>query len=258
MATPASVDDYLVCRGMTKTYGHKTILDALNLNLQRGETLALMGRSGCGKSTLLKAIAGLEPLDAGEAELEGQVYIQRGTRKYRQQTVSSSIGIVFQQYKLFGNMRCAENIGLALRKVKGVGRISARQTIDETARLLGIADVLERYPDEVSGGQAQRVAIARALVLQPKVLLLDEVTSALDPESVIEVMDALGRLKHIEGSSTSMIVVTHHVGFASKFASRIGFIDAGKVVETHSAERFMKDCQSESARTFIKSMGRIS
>lgn len=208
------------------SYGAATILEKINLEVGKGEIVSLIGPSGSGKSTLLRVLIGLLPPVAGHVSIEGRKIDYRSKRDVRD--LRSRVAIVFQQYNLFQNMTVLENVTIAPTKVKKRDR---RDVEDEARRILakvGLADKLEHYPDELSGGQQQRVAIARALALRPEILLLDEVTSALDPELVNEVLDTV-RLLAAEGMT--MFIVSHEMAFVREVSSKVVFMADGNVVE---------------------------
>ncbi|MCG7505361.1 amino acid ABC transporter ATP-binding protein [Mesorhizobium retamae] len=217
----------------------------VDLQVKPAETLALCGPSGSGKSTLLRIMAGLERPDKGEVRLGG---LQVDRRALRSKALLGRIGFVFQQPALYPHMTALQNVTLALRLTRGLSHKEAEdRSLAELARV-GMEAKATALPATLSGGQQQRVAIARTLALEPQVLLLDEPTSALDPERIREVLDVLRRLA-LEG--TTMVVVTHELGFAREVARRVAFMDEGKIVELSDSRNFFKAPQTQRARTFL-------
>ncbi len=236
---------FLTVQGLAARYGAIDVLSGIDLSIARGEILALIGPSGSGKSTLLRTLVGLIRPHAGHVVLDEE-RIDYGS-KASLKRARDRFAIVFQQYNLFQNMTALRNVTIAPTIVKG----RARREVDEEARDLlakvGLSAKVGAYPDELSGGQQQRVAIARALALKPDVLLLDEVTSALDPELVTEVLDtirALGR----EGMT--MIIVSHEMGFVREVASRVAFMDQGKIVEIGKPDRIFDAPETDRLKDF--------
>lgn len=230
------------------------VLNDLALSVAPGETVAIIGRSGAGKSTLLRCICLLQQQAAGCASLDGIEYLKDGHSIMPAWQIRKQIVMVFQNYNLFPNMTALRNITLALEKVAGVSAAEAKSRAYEVAKALGIEAVLDRYPDSLSGGQAQRLALARAMVLQPKVLLLDEITSGLDPETIINVVQAVTELRNADSSgSLAIVLVTHLMHFAAEFADRICFLHDGKIQEDLPANRFFEDCKLSDTKTFVSS-----
>jgi polar amino acid transport system ATP-binding protein len=211
--------------GLHKSFGAVEVLRGIDLALDRHEVVCLIGASGSGKSTLLRCVNLLEPVDAGRIELLGDEITARGVNVNR---VRRRIGIVFQAFNLFPHMSVLGNVTLALRKVLGTPRARAEGEASELLARFGLADKRDEYPDRLSGGQQQRVAIVRALAMRPELLLLDEVTSALDPELVAEVLAVIRELA--EGGMT-MLIATHEMSFARDIADRVCFLDAGVILE---------------------------
>ena len=231
--------------GIDKTFGRQTVLKNCSLEVQRGETVVLIGPSGSGKSTLLRCVNMLSPADSGDVFFASQ-HISRGevpVHKLRQR-----IGMVFQNYELFSHLTAAENIMLAPMTVLGMNRTDARTLADNLLAKVRINERADHFPDELSGGQQQRVAIARALAMKPELMLYDEPTSALDPEMIREVLEVMAELS-AEGM-TSM-VVTHEMGFARKVANRVIFMDEGKIVEDRNKDDFFNNPESERAKDFL-------
>ena len=233
-------------RGLRKVYGGNVILDELNLDVHAHQTIALIGASGSGKSTLLRCIDLLEPVDDGVIELDGRDITDP---RVDADEVRSRIGIVFQAYNLFPHLRVLDNLTLAPRRVHRVPRDQAERDAVETLRRVGLADKAQSWPDELSGGQQQRVAIARALMTRPRLLLLDEVTSALDPELVGEV---LALLRDLRGQGITMLLATHEMAFARDAADEVVFLDAGRVHEAGPPEQVLDAPREERTRQFLR------
>ncbi|NNE13292.1 MAG: amino acid ABC transporter ATP-binding protein [Ilumatobacter sp.] len=212
-------------RGVEKRFGELTVLDGISLDVAESEVICLIGASGSGKSTLLRCINLLEPVDAGEIVLDGLDIAEPGLDP---DPIRRRIGMVFQSFNLFPHMTVAENIALAPRKV--LGRSSAASRVDALDLLgrLSLADKADDYPDRLSGGQQQRAAIARSLAMSPEVMLLDEITSALDPELVGEVLDVV---RDLRADGMTMLLATHEMGFAREIADRVCFLDCGRILE---------------------------
>jgi polar amino acid transport system ATP-binding protein len=215
----------LVLEDVHKSFGKLEVLRGIDLALADHEVVCLIGASGSGKSTLLRCVNLLEPIDAGRIVVRGAEITARGVDVNE---VRRGIGIVFQAFNLFPHMSVLENITLAPRKARGLSRLDAERHADELLARFGLADKREEYPDRLSGGQQQRVAIVRALAMQPSLMLLDEVTSALDPELVAEVLAVIRELA-LEGMT--MLIATHEMGFARDVANRVCFLDAGRILE---------------------------
>jgi polar amino acid transport system ATP-binding protein len=233
-------------RGLRKVYGASVVLDGLDLDVHAHRTVALIGASGSGKSTLLRCIDLLEPVDDGVVELDGRDVTDP---RVDADEVRSRIGIVFQAYNLFPHLRVLDNLTLAPRRVHGVPREQAEDEAVETLRRVGLADKARSWPDELSGGQQQRVAIARALVTRPRLLLLDEVTSALDPELVGEV---LGLLRDLGSEGRTMLLATHEMAFARDVADEVVFLDGGRVHEAGPPEQVLGAPREERTRQFLR------
>jgi polar amino acid transport system ATP-binding protein len=208
-----------------KSFGHLRVLDGVTLRVALGEIVAIIGRSGSGKSTLLRCINGLEPIQGGQIRVDGDLVNapKADLRKLRQK-----VGIVFQSYNLFPHLTVERNITLAPTVVKRIELSEAQAIAHQVLRQVGLEDKLHAYPDQLSGGQQQRVAIARSLAMQPKIMLFDEITSALDPELIGEVLRVLERLAR---QGMTMLVVTHEMGFARNVADRVVFMHAGRIWE---------------------------
>jgi len=233
-------------RGLRKVYGASVVLDGLNLDVHAHRTTALIGASGSGKSTLLRCIDLLEPVDDGVVLLDGRDVTDP---RVDADEVRSRIGIVFQAYNLFPHLRVLDNLTLAPRRVHGVPRERAEHDAVETLRRVGLAEKARSWPDELSGGQQQRVAIARALMTQPRLLLLDEVTSALDPELVGEVLELL---RDLGSEGMTMVLATHEMAFARDVADEVVFLDGGRVHEAGPPEQVLGAPRQERTRQFLR------
>ena len=235
----------LEIQGLHKTYGSTPVLDDINLTIHKGEVVVILGPSGCGKSTLLRCLNGLEVIQEGEIRFAGQSLSgkQVNWQEYRQK-----IGMVFQNYDLFPHMTVMENILLGPLQVQ---KRAKKEVLEQAQQLLDRVGLLSRkdsYPRQLSGGQKQRIAIVRALCMNPEIMLFDEVTAALDPEMVREVLDViLGLAKQ----GMTMVIVTHEMGFAQAVADRIVFIDAGKICEIAKPAEFFSKPQTERAQQFL-------
>ncbi len=237
---------HLAVSDVRAKYGALEVLKGVSFSMEKGEVLALVGPSGSGKSTVLRTLVGLTPVTSGQVEIHGDAIDYRGAASVR--AARDQMAIVFQQYNLFQNMTVFRNVTLAPIKIK---KRPADEVKEEAARLLamvGLADKRDAYPDELSGGQQQRVAIARALALRPEILLLDEVTSALDPELVNEVLDTIRRLAN-EGMT--MIIVSHEMAFVREVADKVVFMDQGEVIETGPPRELFDAPKSDRARNFF-------
>lgn len=230
---------------VNKFYGELHALKDVSLSVAQGEVMVILGPSGCGKSTLLRTINGLEPVQSGNFIIEGERIDQNFTdwRRIRQK-----IGMVFQSYELFDHLSVLHNIILGPMKVQNVPKEEAIALAREWLKIVGLADKENSYPKELSGGQKQRIAIVRSLVMKPKIMLFDEVTAALDPEIVREVLDVMLNLAK-EGQT--MLIVTHEMGFARAVADRIVFMDEGSIVEINEPEAFFTAPKSERAKKFL-------
>ena len=238
----------LSVRKLHKQYGNTTALQSLDLDLYKGEVIVLLGPSGCGKSTLLRCINGLEEHQGGEIAMEG---VGTFGKDVSWQAARQKVGMVFQSYELFAHMSVIDNILLGPLKVQKRSRAEAEAQADKLLERVGLADRKNAYPRELSGGQKQRIAIVRALCLNPEVILLDEITAALDPEMVREVLEVVLELAR-EGMS--MLIVTHEMAFARKVADRIVFMDKGAIIEENTPENFFTAPQTERAKQFLAGM----
>ena len=215
----------LKLEGVRKSFGEHEVLRGIDLELDDHEVVCLIGASGSGKSTLLRCVNLLEPIAAGRIVVDGEEITARGVDVDR---VRRHIGIVFQAYNLFPHMSVLRNVTLAPREVLGTPRAQAEEGARTLLARFGLAEKAEQYPDRLSGGQQQRVAIVRALAMRPDLLLLDEITSALDPELVAEVLDVI---RELAGSGMTMIIATHEMSFARDVADRVCFLDEGRILE---------------------------
>ncbi len=239
-------------RGARKAYGAVEVLKGIDLSVERGQIVAIIGPSGSGKSTLLRSINHLETLNGGEVwldgvqvnqSLHGQAF-ERHINKVRQQ-----MGMVFQHFNLFPHMTVLDNISMGPIVLKGMAKSQAHALAHDLLSKVGLADKIDAYPSRLSGGQKQRVAIARALAMQPKVMLFDEATSALDPELVDEVN---GVMKQLAAEHMTMLIVTHEMRFAGEVADRVLFMDGGIVVEEGAPSEIFRAPQKERTRSFLK------
>ncbi len=229
-----------------KRYGDMAVLNGVDLDVAEGDVICLIGASGCGKSTLLKCSNLIEPISAGRILLEGEDISSEQTDPDR---VRRHIGIVFQAFNLFPHMNVLSNVTLAPRRVLGMPPREAEERARELLARFGLADKTEEYPDRLSGGQQQRAAIARALAMQPRLLLLDEVTSALDPELVGEVLTVIRELAE---SGMTMMIATHEMGFARQIADRVCFLYEGVVLEQGPPDQIFGSPREERTQAFLK------
>jgi polar amino acid transport system ATP-binding protein len=232
--------------GLYKAYDQHLVLRNINLAVEPHEVISLIGASGSGKSTLLRCVNLLEEINAGSIRLNGEPISASLPNANR---VRQRIGMVFQSYNLFPHMSVLDNITLAPRQVLGAKRAEAEEAARVLLERFGLADKAGEYPDRLSGGQQQRVAIVRALALKPDLLLLDEVTSALDPEMVGEVLDIVRELK---GIGMTMLLATHQMAFARQISDRVAFLDAGSIVEMGSPDRLLSNPEQARTRQFLQ------
>ena len=231
-----------------KSFGALQVLKGIDLTVQKGEVVSVIGGSGSGKSTLLTCINGLEPIDSGRIVVDGTEVHARDTDLNK---LRRKIGIVFQQFNAFPHLTVLENVTLAPRKVKGMGRKEAEEIAVQQLSHVGLADKLDVYPSRLSGGQQQRMAIARALAMSPDYILIDEVTSALDPQLVGEVLDTL---KLLADEGMTMICVTHEMSFARDVSDRVAFFHKGVMAEIGAPDQIFGDPQQEETRQFLSSV----
>ncbi|WP_306120170.1 MULTISPECIES: amino acid ABC transporter ATP-binding protein [unclassified Roseitalea] len=235
----------LSLKAVSKSFGHNHVLRGIDLDVQTGQMACLIGASGSGKSTLLRCINLLEPIDDGAIVLDGQDIAEPGLDP---QPVRQRIGIVFQSYNLFPHMTAVDNVMLAPARVYGRSRAALKAPVTALFERFGLAGHMQHYPDQLSGGQQQRVAIIRALAMEPEIMLFDEITSALDPELVGEVLDVLRQL-HRDGMT--MILATHEMGFARELADTVCFLDAGRIVEEGPPSALFSAPRQERTRAFL-------
>ena len=236
----------LVVEGLHKSFGDLEVLKGIDLEMVEHEVVCLIGSSGSGKSTLLRCINLLEPIDAGRIVVEGDEITAKGVDVNR---IRRRIGIVFQAFNLFPHMSVLDNVALAPRKVQGLSRVDAEARATELLERIGLADKAREYPDRLSGGQQQRVAIVRALAMEPDLLLLDEITSALDPELVAEVLNLI---RELAGNGMTMLIATHEMSFAREIANRVCFLDAGRILETAPPAEMFSAPREERTRQFLE------
>ena len=235
----------LKIENLTKEYEGQKILDGINLEVKQGDVLVVVGPSGCGKSTLLRCINALEPIQGGTIKLQG-MDIRKGSKNIT--TLRQKIGMVFQSYELFPHLTVLDNITLAPVKVQKRDKAEAQKEAMELLARVGLADKAKSYPRQLSGGQKQRVAIVRALCMHPEILLFDEVTAALDPEMVREVLDVM---LDLASQGRTMMIVTHEMQFAKAVADRVIFLNGGKIVEEGTPEEFFANPKDERLKEFL-------
>ena len=238
-------ENILELKKINKFYGELHALKDISLEVKSGEVVVLLGPSGCGKSTTLRCINGLESIANGEIVIDGEVI----DAKFKEwQRIRQKVGMVFQSYELFDHMNVIDNVLLGPLKVQKRDRTEAEKTADMWLSKVGLLDKKFAYPKELSGGQKQRIAIVRSLCLNPEIMLFDEVTAALDPEIVREVLDVILNLAK---DGMTMLIVTHEMSFARAVANKIVFMDAGAIVEISEPEEFFTNPKSERAKKFL-------
>ncbi len=238
-------EPFLRYRGVYKAYGRNVVLRNINLDVEEHSVTCLIGPSGCGKSTLLRCTNLLEEIQAGDIVLRGDNLVEM---RRHADAMRRRVGMVFQSYNLFPHMSVMKNITLGPRRVLGVSREEATARAETLLDRFGLLGKANDYPDRLSGGQQQRVAVIRALAMQPELLLLDEITSALDPEMVGEVLDIIVELKSL---GMTMILATHQMGFARNTADQVVFLDRGEIVERGDPKTFFDNPQQERTRRFL-------
>jgi polar amino acid transport system ATP-binding protein len=231
--------------GVNKWFGPAHVLIDVDLAIEKGEVVCVIGPSGSGKSTLIRCINRLEPIQSGRLIVDGKDVGEKSTDIG---AVRAEVGMVFQGFHLYPHMTALQNVILAPMNVKHVSRADAERAGREILARVGLTDKEDAYPAQLSGGQQQRVAIARALAMQPKILLFDEPTSALDPEMIKEVLDVMASLAT---TGITMVVVTHEMGFARRVGHRMIFMDGGRIVETGPPEHFFTNPENERTKTFL-------
>jgi polar amino acid transport system ATP-binding protein len=244
-----SVTPAVQIQGLRKRFGNNEVLKGIDLDVQSGEVIALIGRSGSGKSTLLRCINGLEAFDEGTLSVQGRL-VGRDAAALR--ALRQQVGMIFQSFNLFPHLSAGRNIMLAPGLVKGVPEAAGRAEAMRLLARVGLGDRFDAFPDQLSGGQQQRVAIARALAMSPGILLCDEITSALDPELVGEV---LAVVESLAAEGMTLLMVTHEMSFARKVADRVIFMHEGRVHEAGPAEQVLGDPQTPALRQFLSSVG---
>ncbi|MGY3915449.1 amino acid ABC transporter ATP-binding protein [Aeromonas australiensis] len=229
---------------VSKQFGPNLVLDRISLSVRAGEVIVILGPSGCGKSTLLRTLNGLEPIQGGEIRFDG-VLLDGATDWQR---VRQRIGMVFQNYHLFPNLTVLENVLLGPLQVQKRERAEALLQAEQLLNRIGLWERRHDYPRQLSGGQQQRIAIVRALCMNPQVMLFDEVTAALDPEMVQEVLEVI---RDLAGSGMTLLIVTHELAFARAVADRIVFMDGGHILEQAAPHQFFDNPRSQRARQFL-------
>jgi polar amino acid transport system ATP-binding protein len=245
--------------GVHKSFGRLEVLKGVSLEVQQGEVVCMIGASGSGKSTFLRCINHLERIDSGRLWVDGRLvgYRQSGDKIYELRDAEvcrerSQIGMVFQRFNLFGHMTALENVVEAPIRVRKMAKRDAVAQGRSLLQQVGLGDKIDNYPAQLSGGQQQRVAIARALAMKPKLMLFDEPTSALDPELVGEVLDVMKGLAH--DFQTTMVVVTHEMGFAREAADRVMMMDDGRIIEEGTPEHFFTAPREERTKQFLSAI----
>ena len=235
----------LELRGVVKRFGDHTVCDGIDLDVEEGQMVCLIGASGAGKSTLLRCINLLEAIEDGAILLDGIDIAEPGLNP---QAVRARIGMVFQSFNLFPHLTALENAMLAPRRVHGKTKAEVGPQVEDLFTRFGLADRMDNYPDQLSGGQQQRVAIVRALAMRPEVMLFDEITSALDPQLVGEVLDVLLVLKE---QGMTMILATHEMGFARQAADKVCFLKDGRIVEEGPPEQLFANPERPETKAFL-------
>jgi polar amino acid transport system ATP-binding protein len=240
------MSEALRVEGLVKSFGKLEVLRGIDLAVAEHEVVCLIGASGSGKSTLLRCVNLIEPIHAGRIVVGGEEITARGVDVDR---IRRRIGIVFQSFNLFPHMSVLKNVTLGPRKALGLPRAEAEERADELLARFGLAEKRDEYPDRLSGGQQQRVAIVRALAMQPQLLLLDEVTSALDPELVAEVLDVV---RELAAGGMTMVIATHEMGFARDVANRVCFLHEGRILEEGRPAEIFGAPREERTKQFLQ------
>jgi len=243
---PVAGGEAVRIEGLRKSFGANEVLKGIDLTVDTHEVVCLIGASGSGKSTLLRCVNLLEPIDAGQISLWGQEITGPGIDP---NLVRKQVGIVFQSFNLFPHMTVLRNVTLGPTKVRRLSRAEANEDARALLARFGLADKEADYPDRLSGGQQQRVAIVRALAMRPQLMLLDEVTSALDPELVAEVLDVI---RELAASGMTMIIATHEMGFAQDIAHRVCFLEEGRIIEDAPPAELFASPRDERTRRFLR------
>lgn len=241
----AEAEKILEVKEIHKSYGDNEVLKGISTEIKQGEVVVIIGPSGCGKSTFLRCLNGLEAIQSGEIRLHGELVDSKGKNLHM---LRQKIGMVFQSYELFPHMTILDNILLAPVKTQKRKKADVIEEAEELLDRVGLLDKKDSYPRQLSGGQKQRVAIVRALIMHPDMMLFDEVTAALDPEMVREVLDVILELAK---QGVTMAIVTHEMQFAKAVADRVLFMDGGMIVEENTPEEFYEHPQTERARKFL-------
>lgn len=239
------MNEPVVVRGLRKSFGDLVVLDGIDLSVAAHEVVCLIGASGSGKSTLLRCLNRLEEIDEGQVLIGG---VDLTAEDADVDAVRRGVGIVFQSFNLFPHMSVLDNVTLAPLRVLGIAQRDAQEQAMALLSRFGLAEKAAEFPDRLSGGQQQRVAIVRALAMQPQVLLLDEVTSALDPVLVAEVLD---QIRELASGGMTMIIATHEMGFARDVAHRVAFLHGGRLLEEGTPERIFREPHREETRRFL-------
>ena len=234
----------LKIQGLKKYFGKNKVLNGIDFELKEGERVVILGPSGSGKSTFLRCINWMEEPTAGEIYFDGTLVTEKNIRKMRR-----NMGMVFQHFNLINNLNVMDNLTLAPVKLKIMSRAAAEKRAKELLRHIGLPDKVEAYPASLSGGQKQRIVIIRAMMLNPEVLLFDEPTSALDPEAIGDVLDLI---RELANKGMTIMIVTHEMGFAREIATRIVFIDKGKIIEEGKPNEFFSHPKTERVKEFLK------
>jgi len=238
-------------RDLHKRYGEQQVLKGVSLSVQAGQVVALIGRSGSGKSTLLRALNGLVPFDAGRIVVDGQALTPGEAPREALRKLRLNVGMVFQRFNLFPHLDVEHNVSLALRSVKGLTHHEAERLAGQTLARVGLADRRHAKPAQLSGGQQQRVAIARAIAMEPKILLCDEITSALDPELTSEVLDVV---RELANAGMTLIMATHEMGFAREISDKVVFLLNGRVHESGPPEQIFSNPATPELARFVAAM----
>ena len=236
---------FLEIEDVHKSYGHVEVLKGVSISVERHEVVCLIGASGSGKSTLLRCVNQLEQVNGGEITIDGDTVTGAGVDLNR---LRRDVGIVFQSYNLFPHMSVLENVMLAPTRVAGVGKKDAREKAMALLESVGMGDKAKSYPDMLSGGQQQRVAIVRALAMEPRIMLLDEITAALDPELVGDVLEIVRQLAH---DGLTMLLATHEMGFAKEVASQVCFLEQGSILEKGTPKQIFENPREERTQQFL-------
>jgi polar amino acid transport system ATP-binding protein len=238
--------NFLQMEGVEKRFGENKVLNGIDLTVGEHELVSLIGASGCGKSTLLRCVNALEPIQAGTITLQGKLVSGKGVDLDQHRR---DVGIVFQSFNLFPHMNVLQNVTLAPRQVLGLKRQQAEERADALLQRVGLYEKRKQYPDSLSGGQQQRVAIVRALAMRPKLMLLDEITSALDPELVAEVLNIV---RELADEGMTMLLATHEMSFAREASSRVCFLDQGVILEQGPPDQIFSEPTDPRTQAFLK------